>query len=221
MLSAGTENHRGINELQLTVNNRLSRDFYQQGTVTVARELLGKMLLRLIDHQWVGGFIVETEAYLPDGDSASHSARGKTPSNAAMFGEPGTLYVYPIHAKYCLNAVTEASNRGCAVLIRAIEPSVGVEVMRTNRGLEDLRRLTRGPAMLCQALAVDRRQDGVDLVEGSEIIVTAGREHEEEEVTTTPRIGISTAADLKLRFFVDGNRFVSGRASDHRSNGKR
>ncbi len=198
------------------IKDRLSRDFFDRPTSTVARQLLGKTLLRYTRGRWVGGFIVETEAYLPEGDSASHSARGKTPSNAAMFDQPGTLYVYPIHAKFCMNAVTERLGRGSAVLIRAIEPSEGIDIMRANRGYDEIRRLTRGPAMLCQALAVDRGLDGTDLIDGSEIVIAEGRSHDPFAVTTTKRIGISSAADLKLRFFIDGNRFVSGRASDHR-----
>ncbi len=198
------------------MDDRLPRDFYQQSTATVARQLLGKKLLRSRGGRWVGGFIVETEAYLPEGDSASHSARGRTPSNAAMFDRPGTLYVYPIHAKHCMNVVTEKSGVGCAVLIRAIEPTEGIDIMQSNRGYQDLRRLTRGPAMLCQALSVDRRQDGIDLIESLEILIAEGRSHQAAELTTTTRIGISSAADLQLRFFVDGNRFVSGRAGDHR-----
>ena len=198
------------------INDRLSRDFFDRATSTVAHQLLGKTLFRYTCGRWVGGFIVETEAYLPEGDSASHSARGKTPSNAAMFDQPGTLYVYPIHAKFCLNAVTEASGLGSAVLIRAIEPTEGIDIMRANRGYDDIRRLTRGPAMLCQALAIDRGQDGIDLIDGSEIVIAEGRSHDPLEVTTTTRIGISSAAELELRFFVDGNRFVSGRAGDHR-----
>ena len=126
---------------------RLPLAFYERRTETVARDLLGKSLVRKVQGEHVGGIIVETEAYLSTEDPASHSARGHTPSNAAMFGRAGTLYVYPIHAKYCLNAVTESDGVGCAVLIRAIEPVWGVEAMQENRGVEDLRRLTRGPDM--------------------------------------------------------------------------
>ena len=125
----------------------------------VARELLGKVLLRKLRGQWLGGRIVETEAYLAAGDPASHSAAGKKRSNAAMFGPPGTLYVYPIHARFCMNAVTEKEGTGSAILIRAIEPIWGMERMHEHRGTDDPRRLTRGPAMLCQALQVDRALD--------------------------------------------------------------
>ena len=191
-------------------NKRLPRSFYAQPTVTVARELLGKSLLRRIGDQWVGGLIVETEAYLAEDDLASHSARGLTPGNASMFACPGTLYVYPIHAKYCLNATTEREGIGCAVLIRAIEPIWGIELMKERRGFDDLRRLTRGPAMLCQALAVDRQDDGVDLIEHADITIAEGDEVVSEQILASPRIGISKAADLPYRFTLADNKYVSG-----------
>ncbi len=209
-----------------SLRDRLPRSFYDRSPDIVARELLGKALLRRLNDdalgdgrlqgQWMGGWIVETEAYLSEGDLASHSARGKTPGNASMFGEPGTLYVYPIHAKCCMNAVTENRGTGSAVLIRAIEPVWGIDQMKRNRGLDDLRRLTRGPAMLCQALRVDRTLDAIDLLENNELMI-AGDQTAELNITTTTRIGLSQAKELSLRFFVDGNWFVSGRARDHRS----
>lgn len=183
----------------------------------MAKELLGKALLRKIDGKWVGGLIVETEAYLSQDDLASHSARGKTASNASMFGLPGTLYVYPIHAKYCLNAVTEAEGSGSAVLIRAIEPIWGIETMRQRRGLDDERRLTRGPAMLCQALGVDRSDDGIDLVEHSSLTIATPPLPPTMKIDAARRIGISKSVDDLYRFFVNQNRFVSGRARDHSS----
>ena len=147
--------------------SRLPRSFYERPTELVARELLGKALLRRVGEEWLGGLIVETEAYLASGDLASHSARGETRSNAAMFGRPGTLYVYPIHAKYCMNVVTDPMGQGSAVLLRALEPVWGIEQMMRNRSTSQLRQLTRGPAMLCQALAVDRAQDKTDLVKAA------------------------------------------------------
>ena len=195
---------------------RLSRSFYDRPAELVARELLGKALLRRIGGQWLGGLIVETEAYLAAGDLASHSARGRTKSNEAMFGPAGTLYVYPIHAKYCMNVVTERLGRGSAVLIRAIEPVWGIDAMMGNRKKHRLRQLTRGPAMLCQALQVDRGQDKVDLVRDDEIWI-AQRDAPSPSIVATPRIGISNAIDLPLRFFIDGNWFVSGLARQHRT----
>ena len=191
-------------------SSRLSRSFYRRPTLQVARELLGKALLRRVENRWVGGWIVETEAYLPEDDLASHSARGVTKSNGSMFERAGTLYVYPIHAKYCLNAVTEKKGAGCAVLIRAIEPVWGIERMKIHRGQDDLRKLTRGPAMLCQALAVTRDQDGLDLVQDRSITICRGKSAEPVSVVSSKRIGISQAADYPYRFFVADNRYVSG-----------
>ncbi len=195
--------------------NRLTRSFYDRPTVTVARELLGKALMCRTQDVWVGGLIVETEAYLPAGDPASHSARGKTPSNASMFGPPGTLYVYPIHAKYCMNAVTGEEGVGSAVLIRAIEPIWGIDVMKKNRGYEDRRRLTRGPAMLCQALDIDRGNDGVDLVHARAIFIGEISDPAPIRICSSRRIGLSRAVEHPYRFFIYQNKYVSGRASDH------
>ncbi len=196
--------------------NRLPYSFYDRDPVQVARELLGMSLLRKTRGKWIGGQIVETEAYLANGDAASHSARGKTAGNAAMFGPPGSLYVYPIHAKYCLNAVTQQPGIGSAVLFRAIEPIWGLPVMQRQRGTDDLNRLTRGPAMLCQALGVDRSLDLSDLVHSSNVGIfqsaqTASR------VCCTTRIGVTKAQKRKLRFFIDGNWYVSGRRQDHQT----
>ena len=194
--------------------DRLPRSFYQRATEVVARELLGKVLLRRIGNVLLGGLIVETEAYLAEGDPASHSARGKTRSNAAMFGTPGTLYVYPIHAKFCMNVVTDRPGKGSAVLIRAIEPVWGIDQMKRNRSTDGLRQLTRGPAMLCQSLQVDRSHDKIDL-RTSDAIWIASSKMPVDSISAGPRIGISSAADLHLRYFVDGNWFVSGRALEH------
>lgn len=194
---------------------QLPRSFYDRPTIQVARELLGKALLRRTGGAWVGGMIVETEAYLPADDPASHSARGKTPSNASMFGPPGTLYVYPIHAKHCLNAVTEKEGVGAAVLVRALEPIWGIELMQSHRGVDDLRRLTRGPAMLCQALRVDRSDDAADLIRDRGIRIAALSDPAPIEIRCSSRIGISKAVDHPCRFFAGHNRYVSGRRSDH------
>ena len=189
---------------------RLSSRFYHQDTETVARELIGKLLLRFTQGAWIGGPVVETEAYLSGDDPASHSARGKTKSNASMFDQPGVLYVYPIHAKYCLNAVTESPGRGCAVLIRAIEPMWGVEAMQTYREKQELKRLTTGPAMLCQALDVDRKLDGVLLTTSDEITLASGGEQTSpRRIVSTPRIGISKAKSKRLRFVDAGSGFLS------------
>jgi DNA-3-methyladenine glycosylase len=128
-----------------------------------------------------------------------------------MFGPAGRLYVYSIHARSCLNAVTEARGRGSAVLIRALEPLKGVPLMQTRRQRELLRDLTRGPACLCEALDVDRRLDGWDLTRGRSIWIEEGAGATGQwEMACSPRIGVTSAEQLPLRFFVADNRFVSG-----------
>jgi DNA-3-methyladenine glycosylase len=220
---------------------RLEYDFFVGSTEQVALNLLGKLLVTALpDGQRLSGLIVEVEAYLAEHDPASHSARGRSPKNASMFAPPGTLYVYSIHAKHCLNIVTEPAGRGAAVLIRALEPWEGQSTMLKHRGLlvphaatsaqpeqqptapspklelKTAVGLTSGPGRLCQALAIDRRQDGLDLP--SSPVVWLERRTEDMPVYNTrssPRIGISHARDLPLRWFMDGHYFVSGRARDH------
>ncbi len=192
----------------------LSRDFFRREPSIVAAELLGCVLVRRVAHEWLGGWIVETEAYLSENDAASHSSRGQKPGNASMFAGPGTLYVYPIHAKYCLNIVTEETGVGSAVLIRAIEPVCGVEMMMEHRGTSDRLRITSGPGMICQAMRVDRGCDGVDFIESDEWLIAAGHDVS-HDVRTSPRIGIRQASDLPLRYFVNANCYVSGPAGLH------
>lgn len=193
----------------------MPESFYLPPPYDVAAALLGCALVRRTGDTLVGGLIVETEAYLGEGDPAAHSHRGPTPRNESMFGPAGMLYVYTIHAKYCLNAVTEPAGRGSAVLIRALEPVWGLDAMRLRRGRDELRKLCRGPAMLCQSLDVDLRLDGVSLCDTEAIWVEAFPQELEFATNATPRIGIRHAAELPLRFFVDGNRYVSGLARDH------
>lgn len=192
------------------LHNRYRRDFYTRPAAEVARNLLGQSLIRVTEcGDVLGGKIVETEAYLATDDPASHSARGLTRRNASMFEQPGTLYVYTIHAKYCLNVSTDKLGVGSAVLIRAIEPLWGIEEMAIARGQTDLRRLTRGPAMLCQALGVTTADDGLDLVTSDRVAIVPGETVSAAEIATGPRIGISRATDLPLRFTVASSAFKS------------
>lgn len=198
--------------------NRLNQTFYEQATVSVARQLLGKLLVRAEGGIRISGIVVEVEAYLSSDDAASHSHRGPKPRNQTMFARSGHLYVYSIHAKYCLNIVTEAAGSGAAVLIRALEPWEGTRIMAQRRSNGSPRQWTTGPARLCQALDVDRSLDGVDLCSSDQIWLERSPRITTQipwKITTSPRIGISSAADLPLRFFIDGNRFVSGLARLH------
>jgi len=193
---------------------RLGRKFFLQSPAVVAHELIGHGLVRRIDDKWVGGVIVETEAYLSTDDPASHSRSGLTRRCRSMFEIGGTLYVYTIHAKYCMHVATETKGLGSAVLIRAIEPVWGVEMMIQNRGYGDPRRLARGPAMLCQSLAITTVDDGIDLISAERFslfrIPSMPR-----SIGAGPRIGISSGRAKPLRFYERGNHFVSGPASRH------
>lgn len=185
----------------------LAEDFFTGDTRRVARELLGKWLVSRVGGRLTAGVIVETEAYLPRGDSASHAAVGRTPRNEAMFLEPGRAYVYAIHSRFCFNVVTEAAGVGAAVLIRAIEPRVGLEVMRQRRSgrraaTPSDRELCSGPAKLCEAFGIDRRFDRHALTLGKQLWIAESTASGSERVAlrTTPRIGVTSAKELCLRY---------------------
>jgi DNA-3-methyladenine glycosylase len=167
------------------------------------------MLLRRLDGGVAGGRIVETEAY-GIGDQAGHAYRGITPRNQSLFLERGHAYVYLAYGiSYMLNVSSEAEGVGAGVLIRAIEPTDGITIMQRNRGTERSRDLARGPGRLCAALEIDRRLDGIDLCKPGPLWLAAdGRAS--GEIGVSKRIGITRAADSLLRFYVRGNRFVSG-----------
>ncbi len=190
----------------------LSIDFYDRNPIIVARDLLGMLLVRRTREGVCVGRIVETEAYLPADDPASHAYRGRNRKNGTMFGPPGHLYVFPIHARHCLNAVTEGRNGASAVLIRAAEPVDGIHLMQRRRGNVQLLDLTRGPARLCEAFGVNRQLDGWNLVQGTRIWIAEGEPVRTNQlVGVSSRIGVTSAKEHELRFFLRGNPFVSGR----------
>jgi DNA-3-methyladenine glycosylase len=192
---------------------RLGRDFYRRSTLTVARELLGKRLVRVVDDQRLSGLIVEVEAYIGEDDAACHAACGRTPRNAAMYGPPGVAYVYFIYGMHhCLNAVTEEEGFPAAVLIRALEPLEGLEIMRCHRPSKPDGELTNGPAKLCQVLAIDKSFNRADLCTGEVLFIEEGRTVAQQEIEASPRIGIKAdelARSVPWRFYVKGNDFVS------------
>jgi DNA-3-methyladenine glycosylase len=170
-----------------------NRKFYHRDTLRVARELLGKKLVRQINGLELSGIIAETEAYCGSEDSACHAHRGKTQRNAVMFGKPGHAYVYFTYGMYyMLNLVTEEEENPCAVLIRAILPLTGIEEMEARRKRKGAD-LTNGPAKLCQALSIDKSLNGWDLTLGSELWVEDCRKIPAKLIMTTPRIGIDYA----------------------------
>ena len=195
----------------------LTREFYERTPEQVGRDLIGMQLVRRTAQGVCRGTIVETEAYLAAGDSASHSYQGRTRKNATMFGRAGLLYVYPIHARYCLNAVTESRGIASAVLIRAVIPVQGIELMQQRRG-SALIDIARGPARLCEAFAVDRRLDGWDLTRGVRIWIEqpdaasiTDPKRTDPIIATSRRIGVTSAHDLELRFFMKDCPYVSWR----------
>lgn len=196
----------------------LKRSFFSRDPRRVARELLGKVLVRQEDRARRCGRIVEVEAYLGTEDPAAHSAAGNTARTAVLFGPPGYAYVYFIYGNhYCLNVSCEPEGRAGGVLIRALEPICGIEEMAHARGVEihgpkDLVKLTSGPGRLAEAFGVTRARDnGCDLTcaKGSLWIGEDG--YCARGIRITPRIGITKAADKPLRYVLAGNAYVSGR----------
>ncbi len=180
----------------------LPREFYARDTVTVARELLGKVLV----HGATAGRIVEVEAYLSEGDLAAHSARGITPRTKVIFGPPGHAYVYLIYGMYrCLNIVAEAEGRAGCVLLRALEPVAGEDVIRQRRRGKGL---TNGPGKLTLALGIGSEHYGADITSGE--LRVEDWPVEPFEIAVSPRIGITLSKDLPLRFYINGNPHVSG-----------
>jgi DNA-3-methyladenine glycosylase len=192
---------------------RLPREFYARPTLDVARDLIGKTLLRRTSEGVSGGVIVETEAYVAAIDPAAHGYRGQSARNAAMFGPPGHAYIYFTYGMhYCLNLVTEGEGVAAAVLLRAIEPTVGLPLMRARRGERIAERdLARGPGRLCAALAITIAENGADLRGDTLWLEETPSFPPDMTVVTTPRIGITQAADWPWRFVVAGSLWVSGR----------
>ena len=190
------------------LDDHLERAFYERPTVDVARDLLGQVLVSETPEGRAAGRIVETEAYLGTDDPASHAARLRTGRVEAMWGEPGIAYVYRsygIHAM--LNVITEPAGETGAVLIRALGPVIGVDLMRARRGLDDERLLCSGPGKLCQALGIALEMHGTDLVTSDRLWIAPGETP--SEVSTSGRIGISRGQAQPWRYWITGNSHVS------------
>ncbi len=180
-------------------------------TQALARALIGYVLVRWSAEGLAAGRIVETEAYLP-GDPACHAFTGKSARNGVLFGPPHRAYVYQIYGtSFCFNLSSEIDGVGAGVLVRALEPLEGVEIMRRRRNVESLRDLCRGPGRLCSALGIDRRLDGVDPLAHPELWLAAAP-RPPGKIRKSRRIGIRQAAYRLLRFYEAGNPFVSGPA---------
>lgn len=196
----------------------LDRAFFARTPRRVARELLGKVLVRELGESRLAARVVEVEAYLGERDPASHAFPGLTPRNAVMFGAPGFAYVYFIYGvHYCLNVSCQREGLAGAVLFRALEPLVGLAEMARERkisldGPADLRKLTSGPGRLAEAFGVTRiRDNGCDLTAPASGLWIGDDGFRAGKILTTPRIGITKAAEHRLRYVLAGNAFVSGK----------
>lgn len=200
---------------------KLSKRFYARETLDVAKDLLGKILVREEDGEIISGKIVEVEAYIGPDDKGAHTYGNKrTKRTEAMFGEPGRTYIYLIYGMYnCINAVTNEIDKPEAVLIRALEPVSGLEQMSLNRfkkSFEELNKrqiknLTDGPGKLCMALDIDRSLNKEEL-DGSKIYIEYPEEQEEFNIIRSKRVGIDyaeEAIDYLWRFYIEDNKYVS------------
>lgn len=187
----------------------LTRSFYGRDTVDVARDLLGKILVRKINGNTISGVIVETEAYGYKDDPASHTYGGMTERNKAMFGQVGRAYVYFTYGMhYCVNAVARSQDyEAGAVLIRSLVPRQGMDFMSRQRKTSDISNLTNGPAKLTQALKITKKEYGEDLTKRSNLFILDGLEIKKSEIFEGPRVGIKKANDKMWNFKITKNVF--------------
>ena len=182
---------------------KLGAKFFRRSTLSVAKDLLGKYLVRVLRGKKISGRIAEVEAYRGKDDPGSHAFLNRTPRNEVMFGPPGRAYVYLCYGNhYLFNIVTEKKNEAGAVLIRALEPAAGTGIMRRLRGVDSLHALANGPAKLTQALAIDKRQNRLALTGGG--LYVAGGKKEKFSIARGPRIGIKTGAEFKMEILDKG-----------------
>lgn len=187
----------------------MPQEFYCSPADVVARRLLGKELVHHSAQGVTSGIIVETEAYMGPGDDASHSAKSKTRRNATMFGSAGRAYVYLIYGiHYCFNVTTDCDEVPSAVLIRALQPKLGLDLMRQRRRKDNLTQLCSGPGKLAQAMAFSMDLDGCSML-SDQLFARPGIAVNEREIVITTRVGISKAIALPLRFYLSGNAHVS------------
>ncbi len=188
----------------------LPREFYSRNTLVVAKDLLGKYLIRHLNDENIVAKIVEVEAYRGSDDPASHAYKGQTPRNQLMFGKAGFSYVYFTYGKhYCLNVTTEKEGIPGAVLIRAIEIMDGLEIARQNRKANSLVNLSNGPGKLTEALNITKIHNGLDLTERNELFIRHSEIDRSHEITVSRRIGIKAGSEKLWRFYIKDSTFVS------------
>jgi DNA-3-methyladenine glycosylase len=187
----------------------LPKSFYEVSPVQLARKLIGTMLVRSIGRRVLAARIVEAEAYGGSDDPASHAYRGMTERNRVMFDGGGFSYVYFTYGMhFCFNVVAGKGKKAGAALIRAAEPVEGIDIMKQNRGKENLRDLLSGPAKLCQAFAIDRSLNGIAL-DKPLLFISRGIQTSSPKILTTTRIGIQTGTDKKWRFVDAESEYLS------------
>ena len=185
----------------------LQREFYNRKTDLVARELLGKILVRRLGDELLGGIIVETEAYFGGNDPASRAFHGMKEYNRVMFEEPGRLFIYNVHKYWMLNVIAHSDGVG-GILIRAIEPTMSIEAMRKNRPVKQLRDLTSGPGKLTIALGVDKSLNGVNVTSTSSPVYLLENSYE-FDMDTSHRIGVTRDLPEHYRYYIKDNKYVS------------
>ena len=194
----------------LNKSSVMKYDFYLMDPVKVANELLGMILVRRLGDRILAGKIVETEAYYGKEDPASRAFKGVNKISELMFGDCGKLLVYMVHANYLVNVVAHPLNEVGAVLIRAIEPLYGVEIMKINRNLDNDLQLCSGPGKLTQAFKIGKEHHGLDVTNrDSDIIVMEGENKKKNEIVESFRVGVSKDLDKPMRFYIKGNKWVS------------
>jgi DNA-3-methyladenine glycosylase len=192
------------------LRNSIERRFYDRDPIEVAKSLLGKYLVRNSEGQILVGKIVETEAYLPEGDEAAHNFKGETKRNRSLYKEAGHLYVHAMRHHFLMDIVVQGKGVPGSVLIRAFEPVSGIEQMKRNRKTEEETNIASGPGKVCQALHIKKEQDGIDITSGDGLYLSySGEEPAPNQIASSSRIGISKAKDKPLRFWIKDNPHIS------------
>lgn len=188
----------------------LPRKFYMRDPKLVARDLLGKILVRRLNGHFLEGVIVETEAYYGVDDPASRARNGMKTYNAPMWGEVGLAFIYNVHNNWMFNIVAHEPNGVGAVLIRAIEPLKGIDIVVANRKVHNIINLTNGPGRLTKALKINKELNCIDLTDNKNLIfISNGKFIDEQSIERSHRIGVSKDLNIELRFYVKDNPFVS------------
>ena len=195
------------------IARKLTKSFFEQPTLKVAENLLDKFLVVQREGKRVAGKIVETEAYIGEDDLACHASKGRTNRSEILYRKAGTVYVYLVYGMYyCLNIVTERENFPSAVLIRAIEPIEGIDLMKKRRNTNISRNLASGPGKLCMAFGINKKLNGENVFGKDIWIEDRGEDESPKNIISAPRVGVDYAKhckNLPWRFYIKDNQFIS------------